>query len=94
MIELISRCICQAQYQLLPKSLARFSPADPNVIIYAGYGMQKQIQFYSISQKKVGQWLHVYLFFPLHGFHCKALPVVSVLWPVMAERFKGSGHYW
>ncbi len=49
----ISHLIFQAQYQLLPKSLARFSPADPDVIIYAGYGMQKQIQFYSISQKKV-----------------------------------------
>ncbi|XP_072042911.1 WD repeat-containing protein 90-like [Amphiura filiformis] len=42
-----------SQYQLLPPSMARFSPSDPDVIIYAGYGMQKQIQFYSISQKKV-----------------------------------------
>ncbi|XP_022092508.1 WD repeat-containing protein 90-like isoform X1 [Acanthaster planci] len=42
-----------AQYQLLPPSLARFSPTDHDIIIYTGYGMQKQVQFYSIAQKKV-----------------------------------------
>ncbi|XP_071815143.1 WD repeat-containing protein 90-like isoform X2 [Apostichopus japonicus] len=42
-----------AHFQLLPSSLARFSPSDSDIIIYAGYGMQKAVNFYSISQKKV-----------------------------------------
>ncbi|CAH3162897.1 unnamed protein product [Porites lobata] len=42
-----------AQYSKLPPSLAQFSPADPDIIVYTGYGMQKVVQFYSLSQKKV-----------------------------------------
>ncbi|XP_070579992.1 WD repeat-containing protein 90-like isoform X2 [Ptychodera flava] len=42
-----------SSYRLLPPSLARFSPSEPDIIVYAGYGMQKQIQFYSLSQRKV-----------------------------------------
>jgi len=45
-------------YGNLPPSLARFSPEEPDVIIYTGYGMQKCAQFYSLSQRKVG---YVYL---------------------------------
>ena len=45
----------QAQYSKLPPSLAQFSPADPDIIVYTGYGMQKVVQFYSLSQKKVRQ---------------------------------------
>ena len=45
----------QAQYSKLPPSLAQFSPADPDIIVYTGYGMQKVVQFYSLSQKKVQQ---------------------------------------
>lgn len=43
----------QAQYSQLPPSLAQFSPTDPDVIVYTGYGMQKVVQFYSLTQKKV-----------------------------------------
>ncbi|KAJ8037449.1 WD repeat-containing protein 90 [Holothuria leucospilota] len=42
-----------AHFQLLPKSLAQFSPSDPDIIVYVGYGMQKTVNFYSILQKKV-----------------------------------------
>ena len=43
----------QCQYELLPPSLARFSPSDPDTVIYAGYGMERCVQFYSLSQKAV-----------------------------------------
>nr|XP_006813552.1 PREDICTED: WD repeat-containing protein 90-like [Saccoglossus kowalevskii] len=43
----------QSSYKLLPPSLARFSPSEPDIIIYSGYGMQKHIQFYSMSQRRV-----------------------------------------
>ena len=43
----------QCQYELLPPSLARFGPSSPDTIIYTGYGMEKCVQFYSISKKAV-----------------------------------------
>ena len=43
----------QCQYDLLPPSLARFSPSDPDIVVYTGYGLEKCVQFYSISQKTV-----------------------------------------
>ena len=43
----------QCQYDLLPPSLARFSPTDADVIVYTGYGLDKCVQFYSISRKIV-----------------------------------------
>ena len=43
----------QSHYQELPPSLAVFSVEEPDIIIYTGYGMHKQIQFYSMSQRKV-----------------------------------------
>lgn len=45
--------LLQAQFSQLPPSLAQFSPTDPDIIVYTGYGMQKVVQFYSLSQKKV-----------------------------------------
>ena len=45
--------ILQIAYESLPPSLARFSHLDPNIIIYVGYGMQKQVLFYNMAQKKV-----------------------------------------
>ncbi|XP_067044850.1 WD repeat-containing protein 90-like isoform X1 [Acropora muricata] len=42
-----------AHYSHLPPSLAQFSPTDPDIVVYTGYGMQRAIQFYSLSQKKV-----------------------------------------
>ncbi|XP_052262541.1 WD repeat-containing protein 90-like isoform X2 [Dreissena polymorpha] len=40
-------------YSQLPPSIARFSPEEPDIIVYTGYGMQKIIQFYSLAQRKV-----------------------------------------
>ncbi|XP_053384270.1 WD repeat-containing protein 90-like isoform X2 [Mercenaria mercenaria] len=43
----------QAVYSQLPPSIARFSPEESDIIVYTGYGMQKNMQFYSLSQRKV-----------------------------------------
>ena len=43
----------KSAYLHLPPSLARFSPTEPDVIVYSGYGLRKLIQFYSLSQRKV-----------------------------------------
>ena len=43
----------QCQYELLPPSFARFSPSDPDTIVYTGYGLECVVQFYSISKKMV-----------------------------------------
>ncbi|XP_025111591.1 WD repeat-containing protein 90-like isoform X3 [Pomacea canaliculata] len=40
-------------YSVLPLSLARFSPEEPDIIVYTGYGMNKGIQFYSLSHRRV-----------------------------------------
>ncbi|KAG2456181.1 MIRO2 GTPase, partial [Polypterus senegalus] len=37
----------------LPPSLAFFSPSDPGVLLYVGYGMEKEITFYSLHEKQV-----------------------------------------
>lgn len=42
-----------AHFSQLPPSLAQFSPTDPDIVVYTGYGMQKAVQFYSLAQKKV-----------------------------------------
>lgn len=39
--------------QRVPPCIAQFSTEEPDVILYTGYGMQKQIQFYSLSERKV-----------------------------------------
>jgi len=46
-------CPSQCQYELLPPSLARFSPTDPDTILYTGFGMERCVQFYSLSQKTI-----------------------------------------
>ena len=43
----------QSYYQQVPPTLASFSPEEPDIVVYTGYGMQKLIQFYSLSQRKV-----------------------------------------
>ena len=40
-------------YKHFPPSLARFSPVDSDIIVYTGYGMKKQLLYYSLSRKKV-----------------------------------------
>ena len=42
-----------SNYDQLPPTLAQFSHEEPDTIVYTGYGMSKQIQFYSLAQKKV-----------------------------------------
>uniref|UniRef100_A0A803SMR5 WD repeat domain 90 n=1 Tax=Anolis carolinensis TaxID=28377 RepID=A0A803SMR5_ANOCA len=37
----------------LPPSLAAFCPWDRNILAYVGYGLQKEILFYSLQQKQV-----------------------------------------
>ncbi|XP_066496904.1 WD repeat-containing protein 90 [Tiliqua scincoides] len=37
----------------LPPSLAAFCPWDKSTIVYVGFGLQKEILFYSLQQKKV-----------------------------------------
>ena len=41
------------QYSVLPTSLAKFSPEEPDIVVYTGYGMNRCLQFYSLSQRKV-----------------------------------------
>ena len=43
----------QSYYSRVPPSIARFSSEEPDVIAYTGYGMQKQIQYHSMQQRKV-----------------------------------------
>ena len=43
------------QWQSLPPSLALFSPAHPDTILYSGYGNEMTVQFYSLTQKMVTQ---------------------------------------
>ncbi|XP_069124737.1 WD repeat-containing protein 90-like isoform X4 [Argopecten irradians] len=43
----------QGLYGNLPPSLAKFSPEEQDIIVYTGYGNQKHVQFYSLSQRKV-----------------------------------------
>ena len=37
----------------LPPSLAAFSPTDPGLVIYTGFGVEKELSFYSLSLKQV-----------------------------------------
>ena len=52
-LSLCTKIVLQCQYDLLPPSLARFCPTDADVIVYTGYGLDKSVQFYSISRKTV-----------------------------------------
>lgn len=69
--------LLQNRYDSLPPSMARFSASDPNVIIYVGYGMQKQVLFYNLAQKKVIRMTNspslsclCCVFFPHFAHHC------------------------
>ncbi|KAJ8318923.1 hypothetical protein KUTeg_004014 [Tegillarca granosa] len=43
----------QGLFGSLPPSLAKFSPDESDIIVYVGYGLQKHVQYYSLSQRKV-----------------------------------------
>lgn len=36
-----------------PPSLAAFSPTDPSLVVYTGYGVEKELSFYSLFRKQV-----------------------------------------
>ncbi|GFO23377.1 WD repeat-containing protein 90-like [Plakobranchus ocellatus] len=42
-----------SHYHQLPPTLAKFSPDDADTIVYCGYGMDKAVHFYSLTQRKV-----------------------------------------
>uniref|UniRef100_A0A4W5QC57 WD repeat-containing protein 90 n=1 Tax=Hucho hucho TaxID=62062 RepID=A0A4W5QC57_9TELE len=37
----------------LPPSLAAFSPIDPGLVVYTGYGVERELSFYSLAKKRV-----------------------------------------
>ncbi|KAL0984331.1 hypothetical protein UPYG_G00140070 [Umbra pygmaea] len=37
----------------LPTSLAAFSPTDPGMVVYTGYGVDRELCFYSLAKKQV-----------------------------------------
>lgn len=37
----------------LPPSLASFSPTDPGLVVYTGFGVEKELSFYSLAKKQV-----------------------------------------
>ncbi|KAF3853462.1 hypothetical protein F7725_014150, partial [Dissostichus mawsoni] len=36
-----------------PPSLAAFCPADPGLLVYTGYGVEKELSFYSLAKKQI-----------------------------------------
>ncbi|XP_071395607.1 WD repeat-containing protein 90 [Centroberyx affinis] len=36
-----------------PPSLAAFCPADPSLVVYTGYGVEKELSYYSLAKKQV-----------------------------------------
>ncbi|KAM6898195.1 WD repeat-containing protein 90 [Lycodopsis pacificus] len=36
-----------------PPSLAAFCPADPSLVVYTGYGVEKELSFYSLTKKQI-----------------------------------------
>ncbi|KAJ3615377.1 hypothetical protein NHX12_017349, partial [Muraenolepis orangiensis] len=36
-----------------PPSLAAFCPTDPGLVVYTGYGVEKEISFYSLARKRL-----------------------------------------
>nr|XP_046233487.1 WD repeat-containing protein 90 isoform X2 [Scatophagus argus] len=36
-----------------PPSLAAFCPADPGVVVYTGYGVEKELSFYNLAKKQI-----------------------------------------
>uniref|UniRef100_I3KVN4 WD repeat domain 90 n=1 Tax=Oreochromis niloticus TaxID=8128 RepID=I3KVN4_ORENI len=46
----------------LPPSMASFCPADHSLVVYTGYGVEKELSFYSLTKKQVS----LYIFSLLH----------------------------
>lgn len=75
--------LLQAQFSQLPPSLAQFSPTDPDIVVYTGYGMQKVVQFYSLSQKKV-LWIKGNV---IHHFYYDSISLFLLLSTLMHSFF-------
>lgn len=45
----------------LPPSMAAFCPADHSLVVYTGYGVDKELSFYSLTKKQVSQIIFVLL---------------------------------
>ncbi|XP_036389825.1 WD repeat-containing protein 90 [Megalops cyprinoides] len=51
--ELLDWLTFPAPSDSLPPSLAAFYPSDPGIVVYTGYGVEKEMSFYSLSKKQV-----------------------------------------
>uniref|UniRef100_A0A8C7XN51 WD repeat domain 90 n=1 Tax=Oryzias sinensis TaxID=183150 RepID=A0A8C7XN51_9TELE len=51
-----------SQDDYLPPSIAAFSPEDHSLVVYTGYGVEKELLFYSLSKKQV-MTFSLFLFF-------------------------------
>ncbi|MBN3306420.1 WDR90 protein, partial [Amia calva] len=45
--------LCTEEADSLPPSLAAFSPTEPGVVLYVGYGVEREITFYSLAHKQI-----------------------------------------
>lgn len=39
----------------MPPSMAAFCPEDHSLVVYTGYGVEKELSFYSLTKKQVAQ---------------------------------------
>uniref|UniRef100_A0A3Q0SWQ8 WDR90 4th beta-propeller domain-containing protein n=1 Tax=Amphilophus citrinellus TaxID=61819 RepID=A0A3Q0SWQ8_AMPCI len=68
----------------LPPSMAAFCPADHNLVVYTGYGVEKELSFYSLTKKQVSQFIFclasvLHVIFDLYKSKCCRHNVKSVL---------------
>lgn len=69
-----------------PPSLAAFCPADPSLLVYTGYGVEKELSFYSLTQKQVPQQLpHVWILSAPTKYMCYALLCVCVFLQIIKK---------
>lgn len=69
-----------------PPSLAAFCPADPSLLVYTGYGVEKELSFYSLTQKQVPQQLpHVWILSAPTKYVCYALLCVCVFLQIIKK---------
>jgi hypothetical protein len=69
--------LTQAVFNKLPPSIARFSPEEPDIIVYTGYGMQKNMQFYSLSQRKVNLPVLSFCLYNFYTFTSKIVIIIA-----------------
>ncbi|KAJ3615379.1 hypothetical protein NHX12_017351 [Muraenolepis orangiensis] len=46
------QCVAKQDGEDPPPSLAAFCPTDPGLVVYTGYGVEKEISFYSLARKR------------------------------------------